>query len=48
MRTLCLSRSEVVRMQDVSLYDVLGVDADATPEDIRLAFWGWPIGSIQT
>ena len=27
-------------MQDVSLYDVLGVDADATPEDIRLAFLG--------
>ncbi len=27
-------------MQDVSLYDVLGVAADATPEDIRLAFLG--------
>ncbi|MFC1757270.1 J domain-containing protein [Planctomycetota bacterium] len=25
-------------MQNVSLYDVLGVDADATPEQIRLAF----------
>ena len=27
-----------VMMQDVSLYDVLGVSAEATPEQIRLAF----------